>query len=141
MVKKYSLLIYLFLFLFFFCMWTVFLAWMFVSNIIMLCCQHGSPWPSLTTCLSSIAPGGGVIQVTSCNCIELLYIGSSWSFNLCSSVWRGPQLYIAYEFVSINPFNNLDAWHFFFRCKTTVCTFLSIGFTSLLFFCCKKYLS
>ena len=34
---------------------------------------------------------------------ELLYIDSSWSPNTCSSMWRGPQEYIAYEFVLTSP--------------------------------------
>ena len=52
--------------------------------------------------LSSIAPGG-VFQATSCIGIELLYIGSNWSSNLCSSMWRGLLEYIAYEFVLTFP--------------------------------------
>ena len=40
--------------------------------------------------LSSIAP-----ERSSCISKELLYIGSSWSSYLCSSMWRGPQEYIA----------------------------------------------
>ena len=34
---------------------------------------------------------------------ELFYIGSSWSSSLCSSMWKGPQEYVAYEFVSTSP--------------------------------------
>ena len=34
---------------------------------------------------------------------ELLYVGSSWSSCLCSSMWRGPQEYITYEFVPTSP--------------------------------------
>ena len=34
---------------------------------------------------------------------ELLYISSSWSSCSCSSVWRGPQEYIAYESVPTSP--------------------------------------
>ena len=30
---------------------------------------------------------------------ELLYVGSRWSFWFCSSMWRGPQEYVAYEFI------------------------------------------
>ena len=33
----------------------------------------------------------------------LLYAGSCWSSYLCSSMWRGPQEYIAYELVPISP--------------------------------------
>ena len=31
-----------------------------------------------------------VFKATSCISIELLYVGSSWSSSLCSSMWRGP---------------------------------------------------
>ena len=34
---------------------------------------------------------------------ELLYISSSWSSCLCSSMWRDPQEYVAYEFVPTSP--------------------------------------
>ena len=34
---------------------------------------------------------------------ELLYVGSSWSSCLCSSMWRGPQDYITYKFVLTSP--------------------------------------
>ena len=34
---------------------------------------------------------------------ELLYVGSSWSSCLCSSMWRGPQEYITYELVPTSP--------------------------------------
>ena len=44
-----------------------------------------------------------VFQVTSCVRTEILSIGSSWSSNLCSSMWRGPQEYIAYELCLTSP--------------------------------------
>ena len=34
---------------------------------------------------------------------ELLYVCSRWSSCLCSSMWRGPQEYITYEFVLTSP--------------------------------------
>ena len=34
---------------------------------------------------------------------ELLYVGSSWSSCLCTSMIRGPQEYITYELVSTSP--------------------------------------
>ena len=40
-----------------------------------------------------------VFQAISCIDSELLYIGSSWSSNLCSSMRRGTQEYIAFELV------------------------------------------
>ena len=49
---------------------------------------------------------------------ELLYVGSSWSSCFWSSMWRGPQEYIAYEFVLTSPavshmsgLFNLDSFH------------------------------
>ena len=51
-------------------------------------------WISLTLShhlsLSSIVPGR-YLQSTSCIGTELLHVGSSWSFYLCLSMWRGPQ--------------------------------------------------
>ena len=44
-----------------------------------------------------------VFKATSCIGTELLYIGSSWSSCLCSSMWRGPLEYVAYEFVPTFP--------------------------------------
>ena len=44
-----------------------------------------------------------VFKVISSIGTELLYIGSSWSSCLCSSMWKGPQEYIAYEFVLNSP--------------------------------------
>ena len=34
---------------------------------------------------------------------ELLYVGSSWSSCLCSSMWRDPQEYITYELIPTSP--------------------------------------
>ena len=53
-------------------------------------------------CLSSIVPGG-VFKAISCIVTELLYIGSSWSSCLCSSLWRGSQENVTYEFVFNSP--------------------------------------
>ena len=44
-----------------------------------------------------------VFKATSCIGTELLYVGSSWSSYLCSSMWRDPQEYIIYKFVLISP--------------------------------------
>ena len=44
-----------------------------------------------------------VFQATSCIGTELLYVGSSWLSNLCSSIWRGPQDYTAYKFILTSP--------------------------------------
>ena len=63
---------------------------------------HVSIWPSLTTRLShpSLPRGlqGFILYGT-----KLLYIGSSKSSYVCSSMWRGPQDYIAYKFVPTFP--------------------------------------
>ena len=57
---------------------------------------------SLSLSLSrSLLPAG--LQVTSRIGTELLYVGSSWSFYLCSSMWRAPQGYITYELVPTSP--------------------------------------
>ena len=40
-----------------------------------------------------------VFKAISCIGTEQLYIGSSWCSCLCSSMWRGSQEYIAYEFL------------------------------------------
>ena len=44
-----------------------------------------------------------LLQATCCIDTEQLYIGSSWSSCLCSSMWRGPQEYVAYEFILTSP--------------------------------------
>ena len=44
-----------------------------------------------------------VFRATFCISTELLYVGSSWSSNLCLSMWRGPREYITYEFVYTSP--------------------------------------
>ena len=44
-----------------------------------------------------------VFQATSCIDTELLYIGPSWTYCLCSSMWGGPQKCITYEFISSSP--------------------------------------
>ena len=41
-----------------------------------------------------------VFKTTCCISTELLYVGSSWSSCLCTSMWRGPQEYITYELAS-----------------------------------------
>ena len=40
-----------------------------------------------------------VFRATPRVCTELLYVGSSWSPCLCTSMWRGPQEYITHELV------------------------------------------
>ena len=44
-----------------------------------------------------------VVKATSLIGTELLYVGSSWTSCLCSSMWRGPQEYITYELIPTSP--------------------------------------
>ena len=44
-----------------------------------------------------------IFQATSSIWTELLYVCSSWTSCLCSSLWRGPQEYITYELVPTSP--------------------------------------
>ena len=53
--------------------------------------------------LSSIASVRSSWLHLVCIDTELLYIGSSWSSCLCSSIWRGPREYVTYEFVLTSP--------------------------------------
>ena len=57
------------------------------TTIIMLRHQHGCPF-SIVHCFRQ------VFRATSRICTELLYVGSSWSSCLCSSMWRVPQEYV-----------------------------------------------
>ena len=60
-------------------------------------CQHGSPF-------SIIDRSQEIFKAISCIGTELLYIGSSGSSSLCSSMWKGPQEYIAYELLKYGIF-------------------------------------
>ena len=53
--------------------------------------------------LSSIASGGRSARLYPVSTQGLLYVGSSWLFYLCSSMWRDPQEDIAYEIVLTSP--------------------------------------
>ena len=44
-----------------------------------------------------------VFRGTSSICTELLYVCSSWTSCLCSSLWRGPQEYITYKLAPPSP--------------------------------------
>ena len=76
--------------------WLVYTAGSSCFIIIISRRQHGSPWPSLATRLYRPSLPE-VLQALSCFGTELLYISFSWSSYLCSSVWKGPREYIAYE--------------------------------------------
>ena len=59
---------------------------------------------SCYTSLSSITFGrSSGLHPVSEQRTELLYVGSNWTPCLCSSMWRGPQLYITHEFVPTSP--------------------------------------
>ena len=60
-------------------------------------CLHGFPWHSLATRLYRLSLPWG-LPGTSLIGTELLYIGFSWLSNLCSSMCRDPQEYIAWIF-------------------------------------------
>ena len=70
------------------------------------------PWTSLISMryhLHHVAPSAWISLILSCHpslsstasgfYTELLYVYSSWSPCLCSSMWRGPQEYISYELI------------------------------------------
>ena len=57
----------------------------------------------LSPSVSIIHRSREVFKAIFCISTELLYIGSSWSPYLYSSMWRGPQEYVTYEFVLISP--------------------------------------
>ena len=63
------------------------------ANYFITCTDLSEP---LSPPVSIIHCSHKVFQATSCINTELLYIGSSWSSYLCSSMW---QEYIAYEFI------------------------------------------
>ena len=70
--------------------------------IIMSHRQHGSP-DSFLPPVSIVHCSREVFQATSLISREYLFISSSWSSKLRSSMWRGPQEYIAYAFVLNSP--------------------------------------
>ena len=79
-----------------------------------------------------------LFRVISCIGTELLYIGSMWSSCLCSSMWRGQQEYIAYEFVFTSPavsrrfgWTNFDNYRD--RGSSSLCRAASTDLTELLF--------
>ena len=57
----------------------------------------------LTPPLSIIHRFRLVFKATSCISTNFLYVDSSWSSYLCSSMWEGPQEYVHYEFVRTSP--------------------------------------
>ena len=79
--------------------------------------EHGYPWSSLAT--PPYCPRfRQVLSVASCIYTELLYVCSSWSLCLCSSMCRGPQEFITNELVPTPPAvsrmsssSNFDSFH------------------------------
>ena len=67
--------------------------------IIMSRRQHQSPWSSR----HNRPLHREIFKATSCIGTELLYIGSSRTFCLCSYMWKGPQEYVTYEFALTSP--------------------------------------
>ncbi len=59
--------------------------------------QHGYPWSSPATLLYRPSLPVGLQGYI------LLYVCSSWSSYLCSSMWRGPLEYVTSEFVPTSP--------------------------------------
>ena len=76
--------------------------WYIIIIIIMSHRQRGSPGPSSGP-FSIVHCFRQVFRATSRIGTELLYVGSSWSSCLCSSMWKGPKEYVTYEFVFISP--------------------------------------
>ena len=64
------------------------------NSILLLSSSHATS-TGLRDLLSQLVS----ILTISCLCSELLYIGSSWSSNLCLYMWRGPPEYIAFEVI------------------------------------------
>ena len=61
-----------------------------------------------------------VFRATSSICTELLYVCSSWTSCLCSSLWRGPQEYITYKLVPSSPAVKIRRTRHVGHCSTWV---------------------
>ena len=80
--------------------------------------HHHLPDP-LSPPVSNIHRSQEVFEATSCISTELFYIGSSWSSCLCSSMWRGPQEYIAvYRMSGSSNFDNFRDGCIAVYCRT-----------------------
>ena len=110
-------------------------------------CQYGSPWPSLATRLYRPSLRE-VFKAISCISTELLYIGSSWSSCLCPFMWRGPQEYVAYEFVLTSPAvtcmsgsSNFDSFRdgWWVAVQLLFCEVLPPGFAAFLCSCRQAF--
>ena len=64
------------------------------------CCTASMDPPDpFSPFISIIHHSWEIFKATSCISTEQLYVGSSWSSCSCSSMWRGPLEYVAYEFI------------------------------------------
>ena len=74
--------------------------YIYIYIYISLCRAASMDLPdSLSSPVSIVHRTREVFQATSCIGTELLYIGSSWSSNLCLSVWRNLQENVTYEII------------------------------------------
>ena len=88
-----------FLLVFCFCFLEVIYIYIYIS-----CHAVSTDFPEpLPPPISIVHRSREVFKAISCNGTELLYIGSCWSSWFWPSIWRGPQKYIAYEFVTTSP--------------------------------------
>ena len=88
-----------------FCMHTYYVAIQHSQEAILSsCCTASTDLPDpISLPVSILHRFREVFQATPCIGIEVLYMCSSWSSCLCSSIWRGQREYIAYEFVLTSP--------------------------------------
>ena len=74
-----------------------------------------------------------ILKVTSLIVTEVMYVGSIWSSCFCSSMLRGPQVYVTYEFVSavscMSGSSNLDNFRggWYVAVQLLLCRVLSPG--------------
>ena len=75
-----------------------------ISSSLSSCCTISTDIPDpLSPPLPIVNCFWQVLRATSRIGTELLYVGTSWSSCLCTSMWRGPQVYITYELVPTSP--------------------------------------
>ena len=75
-----------------------------------LLCRILHIWHHHLVVLPAVHHSLGVFKAMSCIGKELLYIGSYWPSCLCSSMWRGPQENITYEFIVWHVMHDLFCW-------------------------------
>ena len=77
--------------------------YIYIHIYISCCTANTDHLDPLSPLVSIVHRPREIFKATSCIGTELLYIDSSWSSCLYSSMWRGPQEYVAYEFVLTSP--------------------------------------